>query len=155
MRIHKEVPMMEDLPHSFVDDGYSLTPEMLEKYNDTKLTMTVGQMRSREEMFSKNTSMFDVTGRKVVWGDIAPRDVADMKGVFYLLSEHRSYWKIPKDVVKGECVNEDPNSKSVCRDWLPDFEAVVVDIKYVKDNAFARIVDGEIQTSSHLLFKYN
>jgi len=34
---------------------------------------------------------------------------------------------------------------------MPDFEPVVFDPKYVKRNAIARIVDGNIETSKDLI----
>jgi len=152
MGLYKTVTLREDLPLSFENDGFELTPEMGEKYKQTRITIQNGQIRSHLEYFCKNASIFDVTGTKIVWGDITPKDVEGMLGVYYILSEHKSFWRPDENAVKGwDFRSKDPNSLSPFRELLPDFEPVVFDIRYVKTNAIARILDGEIQTSEDLI----
>lgn len=152
MGLHDTVQLRTDLPVSFENDGFELSPEMAGKYLESIVDVREGQMRNRDARFCKNASIFDVTGKKIVWGDIAPADVKRMKGVYYILSEHKSFWDPKESAVKGwNFRGEDPNSKSQFRDSLPDFEPNVFDINYVKRNALARIVDGEIQTSEGLI----
>lgn len=152
MGLHDTVKLREDLPTSFKDDEFTLTPEMIEKYKNSKISIQNGQIRSYSRYFCKNGSIFDVTGLKIVWGDIAPEDVKDMLGVYYILSEHKSFWKPDETAIKKSYFRrDDPNSKSPFRDLLPDFEPAVFDPSYVKTHAIARIVDGEIQTSKNLI----
>ena len=155
MGLYNTVQLREDLPPSFKNDGYELTPEMRAKYLESIIGVTNGQMRGRDEYFCKNGSIFDVTGTKLAWGDIAPRDVTQMLGVYYILSEHKSYWKLDEESVKGwNFRSDDSNSRSPFRDSLPDFELIVFDPKYVKRSAIARIVDGQIQTSRYLIIAH-
>lgn len=152
MGLYNALQLRKDLPFSFEDDGYELTPEMRTKYSKSIIGVKNGQMRRIDECFCKNGSIFDVTGTKLTWGNIAPKDVTQMLGVYYILSEYKSFWKPDEEAVKGwNFRSEDPNSRSPFRDLLPNFEPVVFDPKYVKRNAIARIVDGEIQTSEELI----
>jgi hypothetical protein len=113
--------------------------------------MRQGQILPRGRMFCKNASVFDVTGRKLVWGDIGPDDVKEMYGVFYLLSEHSSYWNpVERDVITWGPRSDDPFSESLFRNLLPNFEPIQFRIETVKRFAIARIVDGEIQSSRQL-----
>ncbi|PIN81756.1 hypothetical protein COV11_01210 [Candidatus Woesearchaeota archaeon CG10_big_fil_rev_8_21_14_0_10_30_7] len=112
MGLFNTVQFREDLPISFENDGFELTPEMREKYLQSKIRITNGQMRQRDKYFCKNASIFDVTGTKLSWGDIAPRDVTQMLGVYYILSEHKSYWNPDEASVKGwEFRKEDGSSE--------------------------------------------
>jgi len=155
MGLYDTVLLRENLPLSFENDEYRLTPEMREKYLKSIIGVKNGQIRGRDEYFCKNASIFDVTGTKLVWGDIAPRDVTKMFGVYYILSQHKSYWKPDEEAVRGwKLKGEDPNSMSPFRHMLPDFEPMIFDPKYVKRNAIARIIDGEIQTSRDLIFTH-
>ena len=152
MGLHDTVEFRDDLPLSFENDGFELTPDMRGKYLESIIGVTNGQMRARDKYFCKNASIFDVTGTKLVWGDVAPKDVEQMLGVYYILSEHKSFWKPEEEAVKGwEFRSKDPKSKSPFIDLLPDFEPVVIDLRYVKKNAIARIVDGKIETSDNLI----
>ena len=152
MSLYDTVQLREDLPISFENDGYELTQEMVAKYLESIIEVTNGQIRKIDEYFCRNGSIFDVTGTKLAWGDIAPRDVAKMLGVYYILTEHKSYWEPDGEAAKGWTLrSEDPNSRSPFRDLLPDLEPAVFDPRYVKRNAIARIVDGEIQTSRDLI----
>ncbi len=152
MGLYNVVQMMDGLPESFENDSYTLDDKMIEKYKNSKIGIVNGQMRGSDERFCKNTSVFDVTGRKLVWGDIAPGDVEGMLGVYYLLSEHKSFWDPDKVAVKNWGPrSEDPYSLSPFRNLLPTFEPVIFDIAYVKKNAFARIVDGRIETSKEII----
>jgi hypothetical protein len=106
-------------------------------------------------MFCKNASIFDLAGRQLVWDDVGPDDVKAMHGVYYILSEHTSFWSpIDKDVKGWTLKGDDPPSKSACRQFLPDFEPIRITIESVKAYAIARVVDGKIQ-SSKLLFNRN
>lgn len=157
MNVFALVPEDENLKEiaSFKDDRYILDDEMRARYMRSKITMRPGQILPRSRMFCKNVSIFDVTGRKLIWGDIGPDDVRAMYGVYYVLSEHTSFWSpIGEDVKGWDFRSEDPFSKSACRQFLPDFEPVQFDIESVKTYAIARIVNGEIQ-SSRLLFDRN
>lgn len=153
MDVFKIVPEDESLKDtgSFVDDGYELDEEMLQKYRRSNITMRLGQILPRSRMFCKNASIFDVTGRKLIWGDIGPDDVRQMFGVYYILSEHSSFWSpVQKDVSRWSLRSDDPFSESLCRQFLPDFEPVQFKIETVKRFAVARIVDGKIQSSREL-----
>jgi len=142
-----------DYTEPFVNDGYKLTASMIEKYRISQNSFPPrGNLRPWETMLFKNVSIFDVTGAKITWGDIAPEDVEGMLGVYYILSEHISFWDPPKKaVVRFGPTSDDPNSKSLFRHWLPQQEPMIMDIRYVKDNAIARIVDGVIHTSHELM----
>lgn len=133
MGLHDTVQLREDLPNSFENDGFELSLEMITKYLESKIGIKNGQIRNRDKYFCKNGSIFDVTGTKLAWGDITPRDVEQMLGVYYILSEHKSYFKPDENAVKGwDFRSNDPNSRSPFRDLLPDFEPIVLDINYVK-----------------------
>jgi hypothetical protein len=156
MDVFASVPEDESLKdaESFVDDGYTLDDEMIEKYRRTRITMRQGQILPRNKMFCKNASIFDVTGRKLIWGDIGPDDVKEMYGVFYLLSEHSSFWNpAEKDVEGWSLRSDDPFSVSVCRQFLPDLEPIQFRIETVKRFAVGRIVDGKIQSSRNLFLR--
>lgn len=158
MGLHDVVKMREDLPNNFrwdwINPKYRLNAKMAEEYKNSVIGVTNGQLRSSEERFCKNASIFDVTGTKIAWGDVAPLDVKLMKGVYYILSEHRSFWHPSENRVKGWSFRKrDPNSRSPFQHLLSDFEAVVFDPSYVRRNAIARIVDGEIQTSRELIYR--
>jgi hypothetical protein len=74
-----------------------------------------------------------------------------MYGVFYLLSEHSSYWNpVERDVITWGPRSDDPFSESLFRNLLPNFEPIQFRIETVKRFAIARIVDGEIQSSRQL-----
>lgn len=152
MGLYDTVELRNDLQISFENDGFEITNEMIEKYRSSKLCIDNGQVLPRQIYFCKNASVFDLTGTKIVWGDIAPEDVKNMMGVYYILTEHTSYWKPPKYAVRLEQKNgEDPNSNSSFRNILPKKEAVAFDMNYIKRNAIARIVDGKIDTSKDLI----
>ena len=153
MGLFDTVKMNQDITSTFENDGFELTEEMIDKYKKSKITIKNGQIRSRDKYFCKNASIFDVTGMKLVWGDIEPNDVKDMQGVYYILSEHKSFWKIDETDVKGwNFRSKDPNSISPFKHLLPDFEPVILDLKYVKKNSIGRIINGEIQTSKWLIY---
>ena len=136
---------------SFANDGYVLDDEMLEKYRRSRITMRQGQILTRRKMFCKNASVFDVSGRKIVWGDIGQDDVKEMYGVYYILSEHSSFWSpVVQDVKDWSRRSDDPLSESLCRQFLPKLEPVRFKIETVKRFAIARIVDGKIQSSRKL-----
>jgi len=144
-----------DLAQDLVHDGYTLTEEMIKKYRESQGAIPIlGAIRPPAVRILKNVSIFDLSGRKITWGDLAAEDVKDMQGVYYVLSEYKSFWNPPDAYVKGYSpTSDDPNSSSPFRDLLPPFEPVVMDIGYIKGNAIARIVDGELQTSRELLIK--
>lgn len=127
-KIKGTIRLDEDIS-SFENDEYKFTKEMKKKYLESKIKMSEGQIRYDDNFF-KNTSIFDLAGRKVIWGDIAPEDVDEMKGVYYLLSEYKSFWDFR-------------NSKNKNPDALK--------VKYIKKNAIARIVDGKIETNDNLI----
>ena len=150
MDVFATVPEDESLKdtESFVDDGYVLDDEMLEKYRRARITMCQGQILPRNKMFCKNASVFDVSGRKLVWGDIGGDDVKEMYGVYYILSEHSSFWSpVVQDVNDWSRRSDDPFSESLCRQFLPKLEPVRFKIETVKRFAIARIIDGKIQSS--------
>ena len=112
MGLEDKIQWKDDL-RSFEDDGYEMTDEMIEKYTKTVITIVNGQTRSRGEYFCKNASIFEVSGIKVAWGDISPKDVESMLWVYYILSEHKSYWDVDKEAVKKYNFKpQDPFSKS-------------------------------------------
>lgn len=139
----------------FTDDGYVLTGEMKAKYQASVHALpSEGGMRGRYKMIFKNVSIFDVSGAKLTWSDLTPEDARGLQGVYYLLSEHKSLWDAPEaeNLTTGwDFRSKDPNSRSPFEDYLPDFEPVRMSIEYVKSNAIARIVDGEIHTSRQLM----
>jgi len=137
----------------FADDRYVMAEGMAAKYRFSKEAIPPrGNLRPRETMLFKNVSIFDITGTKITWGDIAPEDVRMMLGVYYILSEHKSFWNPPENaVIRFGPVSEDPNSRSPFRELLPEKEPMIMSVRYVKANAIARIVDGEIHTSRQLL----
>jgi hypothetical protein len=140
---------------SFSDDGYLLDDEMLEKYRHSRITMRQGQILPPSRMFVKNASIFDLSGKKLVWGDIGAADVKEMYGVYYILSEHASFWSpVEKDVTRWSPRSDDPFSQSSYRQLLPDAEPIQFNISTVKRYAIARIYDGKIQ-SSRKLFSNN
>jgi len=134
------IKFLDNLPTSFEDDNFILTSEMTEKYKKSRIKMEKGQVKPRKQRFCKNASIFDITGKKITWGDIAPEDVNEMMGVYYILSEEKSLWN------KNEI-------KENSRDHSPDLEGFVFNIDYIKRKAFARIIDGEIQTNETLIKK--
>ena len=155
MDVFAIVPEDEGLKEalSFVDDGYVLDDEMLERYRRSRITIHQGQILPRSRMFCKNASVFDVTGGKLIWGDIGPDDVKQMFGVYYILSEHASFWNpVEKDATSTRWTlrSDDPFSESLCRQFLPDIEPVQFKIETVKRFAVARIVDKKIQSSREL-----
>lgn len=150
-----------DFFDSFVDDGYVLTEEIKEKYRASKEAIPFnGGIWPHFLRLFKNVSIFDVTGLKLTWSDISPMAVEKMLGVYYVLSEYRSFWRIPKNAVKiYKLRGSDPNpfsTFSIFEDLLPQGEATLIDIRYMKSTAIARIVDGEIQTSREIFSRnYN
>lgn len=152
MGLYDTVPMKADLPSSFETDGYGLDLEMKLKYQQSKITLRDGQMRDRAQYFCKNASIFDLTGTKLGWGDIAPADVEKMMGVYYILSEMKSYWLVNMLAVNSMKDSQDPNSISPFRHLLPP-EAINIEISYIKKNAIARIADGKIETNKELILK--
>jgi len=152
MGLYNTIKFDETLPISFYDDLYEWNLQMRDKYSKSKIKSKLGQILSRDKLFCKNASIFDLIGTKIWWGDLGQKDVEDLKGVYYILSEHKSFWNVPKDVIKDAKYNEDPFSKSPFRDYLP-LEPILIDIKYIKSNAIARIVDGKIQTSEKLIHR--
>jgi len=152
MGFYDTITLRTDLPDTFENDGYILDEEMNKKYSRSRIKIRNGQVRDGREFFWKNLSVFDVRGMKLAWGDIAPRDVDEMFGAYYLLSEYKSFWSPDDEFVKGWGQRSvDPNSLSQFNGWMPDFEPVVFDIIYVKRNALARILDGQIQSSEDLI----
>ncbi len=149
------IEFTQGLPDSFEDDTFSLTNEMQEKYKNSVITIVDGQMGTRP-YFCKNASIFDVAGRKICWGNIGPNDVKQMKGVYYILSEGSSFWNADPQEVNGYLpLLSDARFPAHRRSHLPNFEPVVFNVSYVKRHAFARIIDGKIQTNKNLvLFKY-
>jgi|SRR3989344_8772874 len=153
MGLYDAVQLRNDLPLSFENDGFDLTPEVMEKYKRAEISLLEGQMLAGDTRFCKNGSIFDLTGTKIVWGDFGPKDVERMLGVYYVLTEHTSYWTVPKEAVKVHKLHhEDPFSLSPFRHLLPPGEPYVLDLAYIKKNAIARIVDGDIQTSRDLIY---
>jgi len=136
----------------FLNDGYTLTPEMMEKYKSSPRAMPPwGRILPSHSRLFKNVTIFDVTGFRVTWADISPADAEKMCGVYYLLSEH----KVDRDKLKV-AEKEHPQKGtdtsppvSPFEKFLSEWESsyVYIDIEYMKRNAIARIVDGEIQTS--------
>ncbi len=148
-----DINLRIDLPSSFEHDGLVLTPEIMEKYKRSTITLQNGQILEECTRFCKNASIFDLTGTKIVWGDFGPKDVEEMLGVYYVLSEHKSYLDVPKEAVKVHKLHhDDPFSQSPFRHLLPPGEPYILDIGYIKKNAIARIVNGEIQTNRDLIF---
>jgi hypothetical protein len=153
MDVFVMVPEDESLKNavSFVDDGYVIDEEMLQKYRRSRITMRQGQILPRSKMFCKNASIFDVSGRKLVWGDIGLDDVREMYGVYYILTEHTSFWSPAEQDVNGwSRRSDDPFSKSSCRQFLPELEPIQFKIETIKRFAIARIVDCKIQSSRKL-----
>ena len=66
MSLFDTVLFREDLPKSFRWDWlkFRMDDEMREKYKRSKIGITDGQIRSREQYFCKNASVFDVAGKK-------------------------------------------------------------------------------------------
>jgi hypothetical protein len=131
MRLDNVVKLDENIT-SFENDDYELTREMIERYERSKIKIAKGQIKYGDNRFCKNASIFDVAGNKITWGDIAADDVDEMKGVYYILSEYKSYWDFRK--------------------VLPSLELVMMNIDYIRKNAIARIVDGKIETNDNLIF---
>lgn len=145
----------------FLNDGYTLTPEMIEKYKSSPRAIPPwGRILPSYSRLFKNVTIFDVTGFRVTWADISPADAEKMCGVYYVLSEHkvdRHKLKIAErehqQGVQGDTLSPketDPSPPiSPFEKFLSEWESIYVyiDIEYMKRNAIARIVDGEIQTS--------
>lgn len=153
----------------FLNDGYTLTTEMVEKYKSSPRSRPPwGRILPSHSRLFKNVTIFDVTGFRVTWADISPADAEKMCGVYYLLSEH----KVDRDKLKiagrehqqgvqgdtqtgaqGDTLSPqetDPSPPiSPFEKFLSEWESIYayIDIEYMKMNAIARIVDGEIQTS--------
>ena len=130
MGLYDTVELMEDLPESFLDDGYEMSQEMIRKYLESDIRITDGQERNNAERFCKNASVYDVSGVRIAWGDIAPGDVKGMLGVYYVLSQRRSLFLAER----GNGVYP-----------------TQLDMDYIKEAAIARIIDGQIQTSRLLI----
>jgi len=117
---------------SFENDKYELNEEMKEKYSKSKIKISSQQLIIKDKRFCKNASIFDVTGLKIAWGDIALEYVNEMFGIYYVLSEYKSYWDF--------------------RNVLPNMEPIAMNMNYIKKNAIARIVDGKIESNDNLIF---
>lgn len=124
--------LLEENILNFESDKYELTVEMKEKYQKSKIKISSNQLIGNDKRFCKNASIFDVAGTKIAWGDIAPENVKERLGIYYVLSEYKSLWDFRK--------------------ILPKMEPIVMDINYIKKNAIARIVDGKIETNDNLMF---
>ena len=132
--------------NNFKDDGFELIPFMTSEYNRSLIKIKNGQLRTSSERFCKNASIFDLNGTKICWGDITPNDVENMCGVYYILSELKSYWMVDKDQIKSSKKGSnifDPHRK----------EPTLLTIDYIKKNAIARIVNGKIETNEDLIFQ--
>jgi len=67
--------------------------------------------------------------------------------VYYLLSEYKSFWKVPEDVIlKAKVTKYDDELFSPFLELLPEEEPMRLNIDYLKQNAIARIVDGRIHS---------
>ena len=148
MRLDNIVELDENIL-SFENDKYldKLTEEMKIEYLKSKIKVNEKTIK-RDERFCKNACIFDVTGLKIAWGDISLEKLDEMFGVYYLLSQHKSNYNIAKDYfLEGEKFLISPFIKS-----LDILEPIVMDIKYIKKNAIARIVDGKIETNNNIIF---
>lgn len=145
---HFEVP--------FLGDGYTYNEQMRAQYEaSAPLLPPPGLYLKHQEILFKNVSIFDLTGRKLTWGDIRPEDVLGMKGVYYVLSQHKSFFDVPQDEnisPEWDFRSEDQYSESTLRDNLPLTEPARIPLDYIKANAIARIVNGRIHTSRELVF---
>lgn len=141
-----------DFTEPFLDDGYILTPDMIEQYkSSSNIIPPWGRILPSSSRLLKNVSLFDVTGYRVTWADISPADVEKMYGVFYVLSEHKA---TKRDLEALERLHQQKGASQT--HLLSPFEGIFserdsnyiyVDLEYMKKNAIARIVDGQIQTS--------
>ncbi len=136
----------------FLNDGYTLNPEIIEQYKSSLSAIPPwGRILPSHSRLFKNVTIFDVTGFRVTWADISPADAEKMCGVYYLLSEH----KVDRDKLKiagrehQQKVTDPSPPISPFEKFLSEWESIYayIDIEYMKMNAIARIVDGEIQTS--------
>lgn len=150
MGLFNTVKFNDDLPENFLNDKYQWNIEMRNKYLESKIKSEPGQILSREKMFCKNASIFDLTGLKIWWGDLCPNDVIYLKGIYYILSEYKSFSNVPKKFIYEIKMNEDKFSNSPFRQYLP-LEPTILEIKYVKGSAIARINDGKIETNEKLI----
>lgn len=136
----------------FLNDGYTLTAEMVEKYKSSPRSIPPwGRILPSYSRLLKNVTIFDVTGFRVTWADISPDDAEKMCGVYYLLSEHKADRDKLKVAERGHQQHGTDQSLPVSpfEEFLSEWESIYVyiDIEYMKRNAIARIVDGEIHTS--------
>jgi len=153
MGLYDTIEFNEELGNSFVNDGYGWDIKMRNNYLESKLISDSGQILPRDEMFCKNASIFDLTGTKIWWGDISSKDVKKLKGIYYILSEHKSFWDVPKNFIKDLKMNEDKFSNSPFRDMLP-LEPTMIDTDYIKSNAIARINNGKIETNKEIISRH-
>jgi len=116
-----------------------------------RFPLTNGNIRpGNEDRLGKNLSLFLEDGTKIYWGDLAKRDLAELKGLgrFYVLSEHKSYWSVPEKVVLRTRDNSYHNMSMVLlglselAEDLDLRDKTKINPEYVKRNKIAAIHDG-------------
>ena len=100
---------------------------------------------NKKNQLAKNISLFRSDGTKVYWGDLSKTNLKKLKdrGVFYVLSEHKSYWDVPKRVILEYGKNHNLNAIMFGLTKVMDTrDKTKLLSEYVKDNKIAVIVDG-------------
>lgn len=155
MELEYIAKMNPNLPDSFANDGYKWNEEMERKYFESEFSTRPGKILVRPKLKPglKNVALFDLTGVEIWHGDLEPKNVAKLKGVYYLFSAKRLSG-ISTERITTKKFEDYGIYKSPLIEYLNlKCPVVIKDIEYMKENAFARIVDGEIQTSERLISK--
>ncbi len=110
-----------------------------------------GQIKDEKGRIMRNASIFAPEGNKITWGDFNEGDIKDMKGVFFVLSEHDSYWKVSENVphIEGNVPSFDLNRHTILiemegvKNTLLKNETVAIDPNYLRNKAKGKIIDGK------------
>lgn len=118
---------------------------------EARFPLIDGNIRpNNKDRLGKNLSLFREDGAKAYWGDLAKRDLGKLKGLglFYVLSEHKSYWNAPKESVLKTNGNRFHNMNvallglgKLTKD-LDLRDKIELDPEYVRKNKIAVIRDG-------------
>jgi len=118
---------------------------------EARFPLINGNIRpNNKDRLGKNLSLFREDGTKAYWGDLAKRDLCRLKGLgrFYVLSEHKSYWEVPKEAVLKTDGNPLHNMNvallgliELTKD-LDLRDKIRLDPEYIRKNKLAIIHDG-------------
>lgn len=96
---------------------------------------------------AKNVSLFKEDGTKVYWGDLSKKDLKKLKkcGLFYVLSEYKSYWQVPKEAIMelGKSPFHNINALRFGLGGILEIrDKIGLMPRYIKENKIALVQDG-------------